>query len=384
MDYIQELEWRNYLLNIKVRLLNDLRNYIGNADTRELSFFVNDLSSIPVFPGMTLKDFLLDLLGSGSPPEDLHPGNRRFSMSNPLYFESPGRKPEEAPLPEKSSSKQARPRPDSLSGQESGETEYPPPELPGLHAGTEEAGKESVNRHKEVLDAVNSKMKGVPSGSFEMGSDNGKENEKPVHKVSLPAFKISSTMVNCREYQGFILSKPEWQKDRIDPDLHDGRYLDDWDGTEYPEGKGDHPVGFVSYHAAEAFAKWIGKRLPSEAEWEKAARGGLVNKSYPDGDKMNDGIANFAKRFGGTTGTEKFSPNGYGLFDMAGNLFEWVSDWYGKYPAEAESSPSRPARGEYKVIRGGSWISSAGALRVSFRIDEDPLRCGYIGIRLVE
>ena len=236
----------------------------------------------------------------------------------------------------------------------------------------------------EVLERLNARMKDIPAGSFIMGSEDGRAEEKPVHKVNLSSFKIGSYLITNSDFKAFVLSNPEWQKDRINPEYHDGKYLDDWDGNEYAEGKDDHPVGFVSYYAAKAFAEWAGKRLPTEAEWEYAARGGLTGKKYPNGDTMNDTIANLAKRFRGTTPVGQFEPNGYGLYDMAGNLFEWTADFYSSYSEEEQTDPRGPSSGDYIVIRGGSWISSAAALRVSFRIDEDPVRCGYIGFRVAE
>ncbi len=241
---------------------------------------------------------------------------------------------------------------------------------------------ESAALKEEVLFSL--KMVDIPGGSFVMGANDGREEEKPAHKVNLSSYKMSAYLVTNKQYRAFVLANPEWQKDRINPDFHDGKYLDDWEGNEYPEGKDDHPVAFVSFYAAEAFARWLGKRLPTEAEWEFAARGGLVGKKFPNGDKMNEKIANFAKRYSGTTPVGQFDPNGYGLYDMAGNLFEWTADWFSKYTEEEQTDPKGPSSGDYKVIRGGSWISSAMTLRVSFRIDEEPERCGYIGIRLAE
>ena len=110
----------------------------------------------------------------------------------------------------------------------------------------------------------------IPAGEFEMGSDTGKNNERPVHTVYLDAFYMDMYEVTNAQYKVFIEANPEWQKENIPPAFHDGVYLRLWDGNTYPEGKADHPVIYVSWYAAMAYAEWAGKRLPTEAEWEKA------------------------------------------------------------------------------------------------------------------
>ena len=128
----------------------------------------------------------------------------------------------------------------------------------------------------------------IPAGEFQMGSYDveGGESEQPVHAVYVDEFYMDIHEVTNAEYKKFIDANPEWQKgkwwqtDRIKRRFHNGKYLKDWNENNYPEGKGDHPVQ-VSWYAAMAYAQWAGKRLPTEAEWEKAARGGLVGKRFP-------------------------------------------------------------------------------------------------------
>jgi formylglycine-generating enzyme required for sulfatase activity len=226
-------------------------------------------------------------------------------------------------------------------------------------------------------------MMDIPSGSYLMGSE-ADDTEKPPHKVAVHSFRLSDHLVTNKEYSIFLSSHPEWAKDRAPEDLRDGNYLSDWGDAGYPEGKDEHPVAFVSFFAAQAFAAWAGKRLPTEAEWEYAARGGLAGKKFPSGDSMNDKLANLAKQYRGTTPVRKFEPNGYGLYDMSGNLFEWTADWYGPYsPGEAQD-PKGPPEGEFKVVRGGSWMSGAAALRVSARVDMEAQTCAQVGIRLAD
>jgi formylglycine-generating enzyme required for sulfatase activity len=147
--------------------------------------------------------------------------------------------------------------------------------------------------------------------------------------------------------------------------LHDGNYLKDWNGTDFPAGKGDAPVVWVSWYAASAYAKWAGKRLPSEAEWEFAAGGGRAAE-FPWGDAVPEAsTANWlGAGIGRPTRVGSYAPNAAGLYDMSGNVWEFVADdWKDDYtPAPASvSSPDR------KVIRGGSFGGSPINLRVRYR-----------------
>ena len=168
----------------------------------------------------------------------------------------------------------------------------------------------------------------IPAGEFEMGSHTGKNNERPVHTVYLDAFYMDTHEVTNAQYKAFINANPEWQKENIAAEYHDGTYLRLWDGNTYPEGKADHPVIYVSWYAAMAYAEWAGKRLPTEAEWEKAARGGLRAKAYPWGDTYEATHANYGRHHNAPIAVGQYPPNGYGLYDMAGNASEWCLDEY--------------------------------------------------------
>ena len=227
----------------------------------------------------------------------------------------------------------------------------------------------------------------IPAGSFLMGSEDeeAQADEQPVHTVHVDAFYMDTHEVTNAQYKAFIDANPQWQKDNIEARFHKGDYLYNWTGTDYPAGKGDHPVVDVSWYAAMAYAEWAGKRLPTEAEWEYAARGGLARQKYPWGDTITPAHANYRDSgLGDKTAVGQYPDNGYGLYDMAGNVHEWCLDAYDEdfYAASHDSRnpiaggktvqelrdnfttiPTDPSR----VLRGGSWADTAESPRVANR-----------------
>jgi formylglycine-generating enzyme required for sulfatase activity len=188
------------------------------------------------------------------------------------------------------------------------------------------------------------------------------EREQPQHKVLLAAYAIGKYPITCREYQAFV-------QDSLHPAPQG------WSGSQYPAGKAEHPVVYVSWDDAQAYCAWLsaktGKRyrLPSEAEWEKAARG-TDGRIYPWGNQFEAGRANY--NTAGTTSVGQFSPQGdspYGCVDMSGNVYEWVNDWFAGdyYSSSPGNNPTGPINGSYKVLRGGSWCNSLDSLRVADR-----------------
>ena len=222
----------------------------------------------------------------------------------------------------------------------------------------------------------------IPAGEFQMGSDSGNPDEKPRHPVTLNAFYIDRYEVTNAQYKAFVDANPQWGKDQIQRIYHDGYYLAHWNGNDYPFDKGDSPVVYVSWYAAMAYAQWAEKRLPTEAEWEKAARGGLINKIYPWGDSIDANKSNYFSGTGkGLIPVGSYPPNGYDLYDMAGNAREWCLDVYDA-TFYANSPRQNPVAGvssiaelinnfvnlkDNRVVRGGSWLNGARSLQVANR-----------------
>ena len=275
----------------------------------------------------------------------------------------------------------------------------------------------------------------IPAGDFKMGAEPGeraprsrKINESPIHEVELDAFWMDATEVTNAQFRkfveatgyktvaetafskedfpnapdemlvplGYVFVQPEKPVDAMKAHHSDWMIMTpgaDWQHPHGPgssiEGKDDHPVVCITHPDAAAYAKWAGKRLPTEAEWEYAARGGLHGKRYPWGDDLRPGgkfmanlwqggfpnINSVEDGYAGTAPVKSFPPNGYGLYDMAGNVWEIVNDLYHEdyyynspreNPQGAASSPGRDPEnpsaqgtGEFPehVVRGGSFIS---------------------------
>ena len=244
-------------------------------------------------------------------------------------------------------------------------------------------------------------MELIPAGEFQMGSTDADadDDEKPVHTVYVDAFYIDRHEVTNAAYKKFVDANPQWQKGNIQAKFHDGDYLSNWDGNNYPDGKADYPVTYVSWYAAMAYAAWAEKRLPTEAEWEYAARGGLNGKKYPWGDTISPQSANYYPHVLESTAVGQYAENDYGLFDMAGNVWEWCLDEW-KFDFYADSPERNPVSGaptirwiqenfesvqSARVLRSGSWNSKARSVRVASREFYTPtLTSSVFGFRCVK
>ena len=239
---------------------------------------------------------------------------------------------------------------------------------------------------------ASSEMAFIPAGSFQMGSDNGRPNEIPVHQVSLEAFYIDKYETTNADYRAFVMANPRWHKSAVEA----RNYLRHWIGNDFPTGMDRYPVTYVTHEAAQAYCKWREKRLPTEAEWEKAARGGKLGQLYPWGNQVDPNAANYDSRdvrSGRLKNVQRYlkpvghyPPNGYMLHNMGGNVAEWCADSYlPRYRTQlVEGSQFRkqrnnateseqdvnqrtlPAKGPF-VVRGGSWFDSIFDLRCAAR-----------------
>ena len=246
-------------------------------------------------------------------------------------------------------------------------------------------------------------MEIIPAGKFEMGSndDESFSDEHPIQTVFLDAFYIDKYPVTNAQYKTFVDANPRWSKPQgitkfLSSAYHDNYYLHHWNRKNYPEDKSEHPVVHISWYAAMAYAEWIGKRLPTEAEWEKAARGRLAGQKYPWGDLIDTGKANYGKNVSSTTPVGNYPASGYDLYDMVGNVWEWCLDgydFYGSFPRrdlisdESIISVTKNFKSikNYRVLRGGSWITTVQDIGISNRCPNHPrLTNPGIGFRCVK
>jgi formylglycine-generating enzyme required for sulfatase activity len=218
----------------------------------------------------------------------------------------------------------------------------------------------------------------VPAGEFTMGSDEGDDDEQPVHRVVLDPFYLDTFEVTNGRFAKFVAaiqSEPPWG------------FAD----QETPVVDAERPVRWVTWLEATGYCLWAGKRLPTEAEWEKAARG-TDGRIYPWG---NDPPTAAQAVFGLKEGAETASPVGdhpqgrspYGAQDLAGNLYEWVADWYDDafYQTPPTRNPRGPVVGSTKVQRGGSYTNSPYRLRAAFRTKADPTEHDpHVGFRCAQ
>lgn len=231
----------------------------------------------------------------------------------------------------------------------------------------------------------------VPAGEFTMGDNELGDDERPLHQVYLDDFWIDRHEVTNEHFTRFVAEadyqtdaeKAGWGWVRIDSEWEQVSGAD-WRHPHGPdssiEGKMDHPVVLVSWQDADTYCRWAGKQLPSEAQWEKAARGPDLDSkhNYAWGDKFDPFKANTKETgLNDTAPVGTFSPQGdspYGAADMTGNVWEWVADWYGSdyYSQSPPSNPSGPPAGTYKVLRGGSWLFDEVYARTAFRYNVRP------------
>ena len=233
----------------------------------------------------------------------------------------------------------------------------------------------------------------IPAGPFEMGSQNWDSDERPVHPAILEEFLIDQFEVTNESYVAFLNDMGNQTEERetwlnVETEsVHIHQIGRRWQAEE---GFENHPVANVTWYGAQAYCAWRDARLPTEAEWEKAARGGLEGENYPWGAQFPECA------LGSPIGAQynvcgdnplpvgSFGPNGWELYDMVGNVWEWVADWYnGAYYFDSpEVNPQGPPFGEARVVRGGAWSTVQAGVRVANRDLLFPAASGFdVGFR---
>ena len=228
------------------------------------------------------------------------------------------------------------------------------------------------------MERHNSTSVWIPGGVFLMGSQHGNSNERPAHEVLVSGFYLDRYAVTNDEYREFVLANPEWRKGAVAPEKAHEHYLNLWTGVEFPPELTGYAVINVSWWAAMAYAAWIGKRLPTEAEWEFAA-GGKHHQKWSLGDSFDPALYSFAVdsdpvgfKVGG------YPPNEYGLHEMSGGSWEWTRDCYAVeyYERSPRENPINLVDKERRALRGGSChFEDPAYLRCTVRGSNRPEAC---------
>lgn len=224
----------------------------------------------------------------------------------------------------------------------------------------------------------------VPAGDFIMGTDTGYSDERPAHPVTLDAYWMDRSEVSNGQYAlcvaAGVCTKPaqggssEYAVYYANPAL------------------ADYPVIYINWYQSQVYCAWAGRSLPTEAQWEKAARGTL-GWEYPWGNEFDGRRVNYADSstdyehtdhsindgYAGTAPVGAFAQGAspYGALNMAGNVWEWVFDWYAPFTGERQVNPIGPASGEKHILHGGSWINEGADLRAAYRLDFDPSESAF-------
>ena len=267
-------------------------------------------------------------------------------------------------------------------------------------------GVPNVNQSSMQL-AITEDMMLIPAGEYHgrniESSLGDTKFDTPDHTIHVDTFYMDKYPVTNAQFKVFTDANPLWrkatrrnewnrtkQKMSIFGRFHDGNYLNHWYESNFPIGMENHPVTNVSWYAAMAYAQWAGKRLPSEAEWEKAARAGLIGQLYPWGDNLDPDMAHCGKDVGMTYSVGQYPPNNYGLHDIAGNVWEWCLDEYALnfYATSHKENPIAGANtpeelddllsnfrifSTDRVLRGGTLFTTSEPMPIANRYGGSPL-----------
>ncbi len=241
-----------------------------------------------------------------------------------------------------------------------------------------ESDEEEKEKPKERLSLTPSGMVYLPASAFLVGSADCGQDALPQHEVESAGFYMDRTPVTNVQFAKFVEESgyiTEAEQGEGAPIWVDGEWRlipgINWRtpmGQRLPDDFDNHPVTQVTFADAIAYCEWAGRRLPTEEEWEQAARGGLASEKFPWGSTIGRVQANYNSE--GTSSVMSYQANGYGLYDMAGNVWEWTSSWYKAYPGNHLSSPHFGE--QYRVVRGGAWMYDGAHCMVSYRNANDP------------
>lgn len=263
--------------------------------------------------------------------------------------------------------------------------EYDPDPAAAFHIESTVARYTPKTNEVKDIEPLQTEMVVIKGGEFFRGSNEGGRDERPRHKISLSSFAMDVHTVTNEQFVRF-LQVMGGEKDSNNLDIiqlkesrikrHSGKLV-------IESGYSKHPVIGVTWYGAVAYAKWVGKRLPTEAEWEIAACGGLEDAIYSTGKTIEKTQANFFSS--DTMSVKSFPPNAYGLYDIAGNVYEWCQDWYDynyyEVSQQEPENPQGPLQGVYRVLRGGCWKSLKEDMRFSHRHRNNPgfvnRTCGF-------
>ena len=247
----------------------------------------------------------------------------------------------------------------------------------------------------------------ITAGEFLMGCEDGEQDERPPHRAYVDEFCIGVCPVTNAEYAQFVSetahrspaihSLPLMVTVALESEFRDLAAAYAWNNGTPPAGRERHPVTLVTYDDAMAYCRWLAiktskpVRLPTEAEWERAARGGVEGRNYPWGDEFDRSRAHVlpdaaAKDSGGTAAVASYPANPFQLHDMAGNVWQWVTDWYSPsyYERAQYLNPQGPESGFMRIVRGGAWVNNDPRyLRCAYRHQVPPDSFAYsIGFRI--